>query len=255
MPSTSPGWAARTMKPAGSVMVSTTMAAFLVVQNDSARIPAAVAGEAGGFQFLQIGFPHCILVAAELVEVFPGKNAAGMLVGENRFDAIVADRLDANDADIALAGLQRFLAVAVAAHLGGRRIHTQQFEGNRNHRPIVEGDFHHARLRADFEGYGRRTRTHCLRFLFCKTKAGCLAFILCGPTSLHEDHQIRMASPDDVRWRCAVAAALRGAVPASSPACRAWPLPKPGWGNARRQHSAESRASARVASCYPGWRR
>ena len=38
---------------------------------------------------------------------------------KNRLHGIVADRVEGGDLDIALAGLQRFLAGAMAAHFGG----------------------------------------------------------------------------------------------------------------------------------------
>ncbi len=58
----------------------------------------------------------------------------------------MADRLDADDVDLALAGLQDFLPGAMALDLGRGRVHAQQFEGDAKAHAVVEGHFEHPRL-------------------------------------------------------------------------------------------------------------
>ena len=48
--------------------------------------------------------------------------------------------------DVALAGLQHFLARAVALHFGRRRIDAHQLERDAERRAVVEADLEHARL-------------------------------------------------------------------------------------------------------------
>jgi len=55
------------------------------------------------------------MMFAEVVEKIPGVKAAVVSVGKDEAQGIVADRLDALDFDIPLAGLQNLLAGAVAA--------------------------------------------------------------------------------------------------------------------------------------------
>ena len=65
-------------------------------------------------QALQILLPQLILLAAQLVQIFPGEQAAFMAVAEEGLDGVVAHRLHRHNADLALAGLQHLLARAMA---------------------------------------------------------------------------------------------------------------------------------------------
>ncbi|MNR18137.1 hypothetical protein D3C85_1348480 [compost metagenome] len=70
-----------------------------------------------------------------------------MAIVEADQDRVVAHGLHRRDAHLALAGLERFLARAMALDLGGGRIHAQQLERQAPRAAIVEADFQHARLR------------------------------------------------------------------------------------------------------------
>src|SRR2546430_7339058 len=50
-------------------------------------------------------------------------------VGEMRLHRVAADRLEGQDVDILLAGLQDFLARSVATHFSRRGVHAQEFVG------------------------------------------------------------------------------------------------------------------------------
>ena len=52
------------------------------------------------------------------MQIVPGKYATVVAVAEGRLHTIVANRLQAEYADMALAGLQDFLPRAVALHFG-----------------------------------------------------------------------------------------------------------------------------------------
>jgi hypothetical protein len=56
-------------------------------------------------------------------------------VGKGGLHGVVAHHLEVFDADVALAGLQHFLARAVALHFGRRRIHAHQLKGDAELRP------------------------------------------------------------------------------------------------------------------------
>ena len=65
---------------------------------------------------------------AELVQQRPGIQPRVVAVVEFQAQGVVADRLDAADADVLLAGLQHALAGAVSRDLGGRGEHPQVLE-------------------------------------------------------------------------------------------------------------------------------
>src|ERR1022692_2262196 len=118
------------------------------------RIRIGVATCARGVDPLEVAIPHYPLPQAELVEVVPGVNAGFVPVGELGPDRIVAHRFDLGDRYLALADLQRFLAWAVAAHLGGRRIDAQELGRKPEVRAVGERKLHQARalMQLDFGG-------------------------------------------------------------------------------------------------------
>jgi len=79
------------------------------------------------------------------VQVFPGIDAGIVTVGKGEVDAVQTDRLGGIDQHVALADLQHFLAGAVAAHFGGRRIDAQEFERQLETRAVGKCDFQLAR--------------------------------------------------------------------------------------------------------------
>src|SRR5689334_24496592 len=89
-----------------------------------------------------------------------------MAVAEDRLHGIVADRLQVDQLDLALAGLQHFLARAVALHLGRWRIDAHQLERNAEARAVREADLEHARLAM----HGDRLRRWCAGLQTCHQK-------------------------------------------------------------------------------------
>nr|GEU28526.1 hypothetical protein [Tanacetum cinerariifolium] len=129
-------------------------------QRDSA-LAAAVAVEAGRVQTVHIRGPQRVLLAAELIQVVPGEDARVVAVRERRLHRVVTHRLHASDAHVALAGLQRFLAWAVAHHLGRWRVHAQQFERDGKRGAVVKRNIEHFRHIVHARGGrpARRART------------------------------------------------------------------------------------------------
>ena len=61
--------------------------------------------------------PQPILVDTQVIQVIPRKNAAFVAIREHWFDGVIANGLQLNHANVTFAGLQHFLARAVALHL------------------------------------------------------------------------------------------------------------------------------------------
>src|SRR3954451_21662721 len=68
-----------------------------------------------------------------------------MTVRERRSQRVVANGFHFRDADVALAGLQRFLARTVSADFRGRRMHAQEFVGQAEVAPVREDELEHPR--------------------------------------------------------------------------------------------------------------
>src|SRR5262245_12270606 len=81
-----------------------------------------------------------------------------MTVVENDADRVVADRLEAGDRDVLLAGDGDLLAGSVALHLGTRARDPEKFGREAVAGAVVEGDLEGAaaRLEADLLGPGAR---------------------------------------------------------------------------------------------------
>ncbi len=98
-------------------MVSTAAAA-----DCGARGGINIAGKTLFLDLLQVFLPQFVVMLAQVVEHVPGIEAAVVPVRENQAQRIGTDRFDTFDLDIALAGLQRFLARAMATGLSRRRV-------------------------------------------------------------------------------------------------------------------------------------
>jgi hypothetical protein len=113
-----------------------------------------IAAGAGGIEPKQVVGPEFTLMLSQMIEQIPGVDAGIVAVGEEGQDGVVTDRLDMGDLDVALAGLQRFLAGAVSAHFGGRTIDAQQFEGQLEGLAVGEAHLQQVRtlVQLDFGG-------------------------------------------------------------------------------------------------------
>src|SRR5574344_1938559 len=72
----------------------------------------------GGGQLVQVLLPQRVLLRAQLVQVIPGEDAGAVAIAERWLDGVVAHRLQRGDFYQTLAGLQSFLAGAVAHDFG-----------------------------------------------------------------------------------------------------------------------------------------
>src|SRR5262245_52389845 len=99
----------------------------------------------------QVALPLLRAFLPQFVKILPGVQAAVMAIVEDQANRVVSDRFDLGDDDILFADLQRLLSRAVAANLGGRRIHAQVLERQFESRAVVEGHFEQSRLRAELE--------------------------------------------------------------------------------------------------------
>src|SRR5439155_14891917 len=99
-----------------------------------------IAAETLLLQRLQVRDEYLMGVLAEAVEIAPGVDASIVQVVELDADGVVADRLDAHDADMAAAGDDGLLAGAVALHLGGGTLDPQQLGRIAELRIVVEVD-------------------------------------------------------------------------------------------------------------------
>src|SRR5471032_2916594 len=130
-----------------------------------AGVAAGVALETGGAQAVEVVLPEFGLLGAQLVQVGPGVQAGVVAVGEGRLHRVVADRVQRGNADFALAHLQNFLALSVAAHFGRWRVHAQQLEGNRERGAVVKADVEHARFVVDRQVGRLRGGGGCTHFV------------------------------------------------------------------------------------------
>jgi hypothetical protein len=74
------------------------------------------------------------------VQVFPGVDAGVVQIVEGEADGVIADRFDADDADVAAAGDGLFLIGAVALDFGARAFDAEVFGGEHEVAAVVEGD-------------------------------------------------------------------------------------------------------------------
>ena len=109
-----------------------------------------------GVEPSQVLVPHQLVPRPELVEIVPGVDTGLVPIREFGADCVMSYRLDLRNGDLALANLQRFLAGAVAAHLGGWRIDPEEFVGELKTCAVGKRKLHHARglMELDF-GWNR----------------------------------------------------------------------------------------------------
>ena len=105
-------------------------------------IPVKACGlKTGGVVIPQFGLP-----GAQQIQVVPCKNSTVVPIGKSGLNSVVAHRLQSDDGDIALAGLQHLLAWAVPLHLGRRGIHPHQLKRDAEMKTIGKTDLNHPRL-------------------------------------------------------------------------------------------------------------
>src|SRR5947207_11329417 len=107
----------------------------------SCRLPAC----AGFGETLEVTLPKLVLTGRQVVEVIPRINTRRVAVGKSGAKRVVAYGLDVGDRDVALAGLQGFLAGSMPPHFGGRRIHAQKFIRKTKASAVGEGQLEDAR--------------------------------------------------------------------------------------------------------------
>ena len=79
-----------------------------------------------------------------------------MAIGKYRLDRVVAYGFQLDDIHLALAGLQHFLAGAVALHFRRRRVHTHQFKRNPEFGAVRKRDFKNTGLAVNRQRRGNR---------------------------------------------------------------------------------------------------
>src|SRR5215470_4847535 len=91
-------------------------------------------------QLIQIILPVARLVAAELEQVVPGEDAGRVHVVEGEPRGVIADRVDLEDRDLALARYGLALVRRMALHLGARAFDAQVFGRQRKAFAALEAD-------------------------------------------------------------------------------------------------------------------
>src|SRR5574343_1385707 len=107
-------------------MISVVMAAPASRSGAGSRID--VTGKALGLDLLQIFLPEGVAVLSEVVQEIPGIQAAIVPIREDQPQGVSADRFDALDIDMTLAGLQDFLTGSMSTRLGRWGVHAQELE-------------------------------------------------------------------------------------------------------------------------------
>src|SRR5262249_34780598 len=112
------------------------------------------------FQRLQIRTEDLVRMLTEAVEVAPSVDAGVVQVVELDADGVVADRLDAHDADMAAAGDDGLLSGAVALDFRRGAFDPAQAGGILELRAVVEIDLQQllVLLQSDLDRPGRRAR-------------------------------------------------------------------------------------------------
>src|SRR6266853_2001868 len=135
------------------------------------RPSGRIAGEPLAGKFIEISAPHGPLIAPEPGKIVPAEDSRGMHVVEHQPNCIVADRLDFEDRDVALAGDRLALVRGMSLDFGARAVDAQEFgrkferfacvEDNREGRLVLAKPQLGRPRRASFR-YGRH-----LGFLYC----------------------------------------------------------------------------------------
>src|SRR5260370_37682192 len=93
------------------------------------RPSGRIAGEPLAGKFIEISAPHAPLIAPEPGKIVPAEDSRGMHVVEHQPNGIVADRLDLEDGDVALAGNRLALVRGMSLDFGARAVDAQEFGG------------------------------------------------------------------------------------------------------------------------------
>ena len=91
----------------------------------AARGHGSIPADASLLQTLFILGPQIFLIDTQKVQVVPREDTAVVAIAERRLYAVIAHRLQAEYADMALASLQHFLTGSVALHFGRRTQYPQ----------------------------------------------------------------------------------------------------------------------------------
>src|SRR5262249_36769997 len=113
-----------------------------------------IAAEPLRLQRGKVGLPARGLLAAELVQIFPGIDAGVVQIVEDEAYGVVADRLDAKNAHMPATSDDLALAGSVALHLRAGALYAKILGGELESRAVVEIYFQalFRALQADFRG-------------------------------------------------------------------------------------------------------
>jgi hypothetical protein len=133
------------------------------VQSFSRQLLSGVRPAAGAGGSLRpprlVARPVRRIIPSELVQIPPGEQAGVMSVIEDNFDGILADWLDAPDADIFLTQHQDFLSRTVSFDFRGGRVHTQILKRQLESAAVGKTHCQQTGFAADFD-FGRDGITH-----------------------------------------------------------------------------------------------
>src|SRR5882672_6356960 len=135
------------------------------------RPSGRIAREPLADKFIEISAPHAPLVAPESGKIVPAEDSRGMHVVEYQPNGIVADRLDLEDGDVALAGDRLALVRGMPLDFGARAVDAQEF-GRKFERLVGVEDNREGRLVLAKPQLGRPRRAYFrygrhLGFLYC----------------------------------------------------------------------------------------
>src|SRR5262245_53565053 len=107
------------------------------------RPPRRIAGHSLRCKFIKIDLPHGLLLAANLEEIVPRVDARGMHVVEHQPNGIVADRMDFDDHDVALAADCLALLRGMTLDFRARTVDAEELGGKLERLAVVEGNAEH----------------------------------------------------------------------------------------------------------------
>src|SRR6266436_2549150 len=131
------------------------------------RPSGLIAGEPLAGKFIEISAPHGPLIAPEPGKIVPAEDSRGMHVVEYQPNGIVADRLDLEDGDVALAGDRLALVRGMPLDFGAGAVGAQEFGRKFECLAGVEDDREGCLVRSKPQlGRLRRTSFRCGRHLW-----------------------------------------------------------------------------------------
>src|SRR5216683_6209035 len=99
-----------------------------------------VAVETLGLEIVEVILKSPLGVLSEIAQKRPGIDAGGVHVVEAEPHRVIADRIDGENGDVALAADRLALCFGVTLHFGGRAGHPQQLRGKAESLAIVKCD-------------------------------------------------------------------------------------------------------------------